>query len=214
MKSNHSRKRLASLATLRLALCASRRISCLIMFRTAKVLRSVRAGESERARSEAPVSDPASQRLSRESLSITLRAVLVRSSEPNISPARFETRDDIYFEGVPALATLIKSRLFSTHVARPSSPSGRTAGLGRHHVLSVRALSSLSRESLFITLRAVLVRSSEPNISPVRVSGDHFYSFEGVPALATLIKSRLFSTHVARRALKLQRRSRARITRP
>ena len=99
-------------------------------------------------------------------------------------------------------------------VARPSSPSGRTAGLGRHHVLSVRALSSLSRESLFTTLRAVLVRSSEPNISPARFETRDDIYFEGVPALATLIKSRLFSTHVARRALKLQRRSRARITRP
>ena len=59
---HNSRKRLASLATLRLALCASRRISCLQCFRTVKVLRSARAGESERAKSEAPVSDPASQR--------------------------------------------------------------------------------------------------------------------------------------------------------
>ena len=59
---HNSRKRLASLATLRLALCASRRISCLQCFRTAKVLRSARAGESERAKSEARVSDPASQR--------------------------------------------------------------------------------------------------------------------------------------------------------
>ena len=59
---HNSRMRLASLATLRLALCASRRISCLQCFRTAKVLRSVRAGESKRAKSEARVSDPASQR--------------------------------------------------------------------------------------------------------------------------------------------------------
>ena len=99
-------------------------------------------------------------------------------------------------------------------VASPSSPSGRTAGLGRHHVLSVRALSSLSRESLSVTLRAVLVRSSEPNISPARFETRDDIYFEGVPARATLIKDRLFSPHVARRALKLQRRSRARITRP
>ena len=53
----------------------------------------------------------------------------------------------------------------------------RTRRLRRNHFLSVRALSSLSRANRDHFFYAVLVRSSEPNISPARASGDHFYTF-------------------------------------